>query len=49
MYGNVEVTEAEVSFRIPGRLAQRRASEGQRVEAGQTLALLDDVNMFGDC
>lgn len=39
--GNIEVTGAEVSFRIPGRVAERRVSEGHVVTAGQVVALLD--------
>ncbi|MEW6487052.1 MAG: efflux RND transporter periplasmic adaptor subunit [Thermodesulfobacteriota bacterium] len=39
--GNIEVTGAEVSFEIPGRVAERRVSEGQVVTAGQVVAVLD--------
>lgn len=39
--GNIEVTDAEVSFKIPGRVAERAVSEGETVKAGQLIALLD--------
>ena len=39
--GNIEVTEAQMSFRIPGRLIERPVEEGDTVRAGQLLARLD--------
>lgn len=39
--GNIEVTEAQMSFRIPGRLAERPVEEGDAVQAGQILAILE--------
>jgi HlyD family secretion protein len=39
--GNIEVTDAELSFKIPGRVEQRLVDEGQTVSKGQTVALLD--------
>jgi membrane fusion protein YbhG len=39
--GNIEVTDAELSFKIPGRVEQRLVDEGQTVSRGQTVALLD--------
>jgi HlyD family secretion protein len=39
--GNIEVTDAEVSFKIPGRVEQRLVDEGDRVSAGQLVARLD--------
>jgi HlyD family secretion protein len=39
--GNIEVTEAQMSFRIPGRLAERPVEEGDSVKSGQVLARLD--------
>ena len=32
--GNIEVTTAEVSFRIAGRVEQRLFDEGQKIHAG---------------
>jgi HlyD family secretion protein len=39
--GNIEVTDVEVSFKIPGRLEERAVSEGETVKAGQLVARLD--------
>lgn len=43
--GNVEVTEAEVSFKIPGRVEKRFVDEGEAVQAGQPIALLDSSEL----
>ncbi len=39
--GNIEVTDAQLGFKIPGRLLERLAEEGDTVTAGQTLARLE--------
>ena len=39
--GNIEITDAEVSFKIPGRVVERSVSEGESVKAGQSVARLD--------
>lgn len=39
--GNIEVTEAQMSFRIPGRLLERLVDEGERVKKDQPLAKLE--------
>ncbi|MDP3089859.1 MAG: efflux RND transporter periplasmic adaptor subunit [Nitrospira sp.] len=39
--GNIEITDAEVSFKISGRVAERLMSEGETVRAGQLAARLD--------
>ena len=41
LYGNVDIREVELAFRVPGRLLDMAFDEGDRVEAGQTLARLD--------
>jgi HlyD family secretion protein len=41
LYGNVEIREVELGFRVPGRLAEVLVDEGERVVAGQELARLD--------
>lgn len=41
LYGNVDIREVELSFRVPGRLAQVRVDEGDPVLAGEVLATLD--------
>ena len=43
--GNIEVTDAEVSFKIAGRVAARLVTEGETVKAGQTVARLDDAEL----
>ena len=39
--GNIEVTEAQMSFRIAGRIKERQVEEGDSVVAGQVLAKLE--------
>ena len=39
--GNIEVTDARLAFKIPGRLIERTVDEGERVTAGQLVARLD--------
>lgn len=39
--GNIEVTSAQVSFKLPGRVIQRLVSEGESVTNGQIVATLD--------
>ncbi len=39
--GNIEVTEAQMSFKIPGRLQSRLVDEGDSVRTGQPLARLE--------
>lgn len=39
--GNIEMTDVEVSFKIPGRVAERLVSEWEQVKAGQLVARLD--------
>jgi len=43
--GNIEVDDAEVSFRLPGRIVERLVSEGQTVEEGQLIARLDATEL----
>lgn len=39
--GQAEVTEYRVSSKVPGRILEFRVKEGQRVRAGDTLAILE--------
>ncbi len=41
--GNIEAVDAQLSFKNPGRVAQRLVAEGDRVTAGQLIAKLDDT------
>ncbi len=43
--GNIEVTDAELSFKIPGRVESRRVDEGQSVKVAETVALLDSKEL----
>ncbi len=43
--GNIEITEVEVSFKIPGRVEERPVNEGQQITAGQVVARLDDKDL----
>ena len=43
--GNIEVTEAEVSFKLPGKVAERLVSEGETVQAGQVVARLENAEL----
>ncbi|HEX7061088.1 MAG TPA: secretion protein HlyD [Woeseiaceae bacterium] len=41
LYGNVDIREVELAFRVPGRLEEMAVDEGDRVRQGQRLAALD--------
>lgn len=43
--GNIEVTQVDLSFRIPGWVSQRLVDEGVIVTAGQTIATLDPTEL----
>jgi HlyD family secretion protein len=43
LYGNVDIREVELSFRVPGRLTEVAFDEGDAVKAGTTVARLDPV------
>jgi len=45
--GNVEVTETNVGFKIPGRVIELRVDEGYRVKEGDILARLDNAELAG--
>ncbi len=45
VHGNLETDDARLSFKVAGRLVERTIDEGQRVEAGQLLARLDDTEL----
>ena len=42
LYGNVDIREVQLGFRVSGRLASMTVEEGDRVAAGDLLAVLDD-------
>jgi HlyD family secretion protein len=43
--GNIEATEADVGFRVSGRIVKRYIEEGDWVEKGKVLARLDDEDL----
>lgn len=43
--GNIEVTDAELSFKIPGRVKARLVDEGQTVKSGETVSVLDSEEL----
>ena len=43
--GNIEVTDAEVSFRIPGHVVERAVREGDRVREGALIARLESADL----
>jgi HlyD family secretion protein len=43
--GNIETIEAEVSFKIAGRLEKRLVDEGDTVKAGQLVAVIDSTEL----
>ncbi len=45
LFGNIEVTDAEVAFKIPGRVQERLFDEGQSVEKGTVIAVLDSSDL----
>lgn len=43
--GNIEVTDVQASFRIPGWVRERSVSEGELVKAGEVVAVLDSEEL----
>ena len=43
--GNIETTEAQVAFKIPGRVEKRLVDEGQMVKQDAPIALLDSADL----
>jgi len=43
--GNIEVTDAEVSFRIAGHVRERMVKEGERVARGSVVARLESADL----
>jgi HlyD family secretion protein len=46
--GNIEVTTVEVSFKIPGRVAERPVDEGEMVKTGQLVARLENQDFANE-
>ena len=45
--GNIEVTETNLGFKLPGRVVELTVDEGQAVQTGQFLARLDSAELAG--
>ncbi|MFH1452829.1 MAG: efflux RND transporter periplasmic adaptor subunit [Armatimonadota bacterium] len=45
LHGNVEVTEINPGFKIPGRITALFVDEGDAVKAGQKIATIDDAEL----
>jgi HlyD family secretion protein len=43
--GNVELTEVELSFKVPGRVLSRAVDEGALVKRGEVVATLEDAEL----
>ena len=43
--GNIEIIDAELGFKIPGRVEKRLVDEGHLVEEGQPVAELDRADL----
>lgn len=46
--GNIEVTDVDVGFKIPGRVVERAVDEGMAVSPGQLVARLDSADLEGE-
>jgi HlyD family secretion protein len=44
--GNIEITKVDVSFKIPGRVIKRLVTEGDHLQEGEDIALLDDQEIL---
>ncbi len=43
IYGNVDIRQVKLGFRVAGRLQELKVEEGDRVKPGQLLGVLDDT------
>jgi HlyD family secretion protein len=43
--GNIETTEVDMSFKIPGKVQHRFVDEGEMIEAGKPVAQLEDADL----
>ena len=44
--GNIELTEVNISFKVPGKLVERRVDEGDRVTPGMLVARFDKEQLL---
>lgn len=43
--GNIEINDAQVSFKLAGQVLERLVSEGENISLGQTIARLESKNL----
>jgi len=48
LYGNVDIRQVDLGFRVSGRIAQMRFEEGDEIKAGDILATLDKAPYEAD-
>ncbi len=41
LYGNIEIRQVDLSFRVPGKIEKMLKEEGDKVEKGELMAILD--------
>lgn len=41
--GNIELTQTDISFKVPGKLVERTVNEGDAVKKGQLIARIDEL------
>lgn len=46
--GNIEVTDAEASFKISGRVSKRLVDEGESIRKGEVVAMLDSSDLASE-
>jgi HlyD family secretion protein len=45
LYGNIELTQVDMAFKIPGKMIELKVDEGDNVQKGMTLARLDTLQL----
>ncbi|WP_027359350.1 HlyD family secretion protein [Desulforegula conservatrix] len=43
--GNIEITDADLGFKIPGKISKRLVSEGEKIKEGQAVAIMDSSDL----
>lgn len=48
VYGNIEITEVDISFKLPGKVDRRLVDEGELVTTGQLIAELEKIELVDE-
>ena len=48
IYGNVDIRQVDLGFRVTGRIQEMRFEEGDRIKKGQIIAVLDKDTFEAD-